>query len=172
MCMVIRSEVSKMKIYDNYTITPEGDIFNKYNKKMSLVDNGKGYLVLGLTLINGKRIVKSVHRLLAEAFIENPLQLSDVNHIDGNRLNNNLSNLEWVSHGDNIKHSYSLGNRCAKGINNANCITTEETVLTICEYLESGLKPFQIRDLGFNYSLVRGIKSRKRWCHISCNFNF
>ena len=159
------------EIYNNYYITKNGDIFNKHNKKITPVDNGRGYLIVGLTF-EGKRIIKAVHRLLAEAFIDNPNNLSDVNHIDGDRRNNSLSNLEWLSHGDNIKHSYSLGNRCAKGSNNANCSTTEETVITICGYLESGLKPCQIRDLGFNYSLVRGIKNRKRWCHISCNFNF
>lgn len=158
-------------IYENYTINEDGEIFNRYNKKIQPVDNGKGYLVVGLTYKN-KRVTKAIHRLLAEAFIENPFQLSDVNHIDGDRRNNSLSNLEWLSHGDNIKHSYNLQNRSATGSNNANCKTIEETVFQICKYLEEGIKPSKIRDLGFNYTLIRSIKCKKIWKHISKNFTF
>ena len=123
-------------------------------------------------MYKNKRITKAIHRLLAEAFIDNPLQLSDVNHIDGDRRNNSLSNLEWLSHGNNIKHSYKLQNRSATGSNNANCKTIEENVFQICSYLQDGLKPSKVRDLGFNYNLVRKIKSRQNWEHISKNFIF
>lgn len=54
-----------------------------------------------------------VHRLVAQTFISNPDNLSDVNHIDGNKANNNLSNLEWVTHSDNIKKAYETGQRVA-----------------------------------------------------------
>ena len=159
------------QIYENYFITETGEIYNKYNKQIKPVDNGKGYLIVGLTVEN-KRIIKAVHRLLAEAFISNPNNFSDVNHIDGDRRNNSLKNLEWLTHGDNIKHSYLLKNRSALGENNANCKTTEETVRLICNYLEQGYKPSKIRDLGFNYTLVRSIKRRRNWINISKDFNF
>lgn len=55
---------------------------------------------------NGKTNNARVHRLMAETFIPNPDNLRDVNHKDGNKLNNDISNLEWSSHSDNIKHSY------------------------------------------------------------------
>jgi len=48
----------------------------------------------------------TAHRLVAEAFIPNPDNLSEVNHIDSNRANNHVSNLEWVSHSENMKHAY------------------------------------------------------------------
>lgn len=159
-------------IYDNYYITENGDIYNKYNKKLKPCNNGRGYLIVGLTLSSGKRIVKSVHRLLAEAFIDNPFNYSDVNHIDGDRLNNNLNNLEWLTHGDNIKHSYKLENRSAKGSNNSNCKTSESTVNEICDLLQQGFSSACIRDLGYNYNIVRKIKNRKIWLDISSNYIF
>ena len=136
------------QIYDNYYITENGDIFNKYNKKIKPCDNGRGYLMVGLTDASGKRIIKTIHR------------------------NNCLSNLEWLSHGDNIKHSYNLNNRSSIGFNNANCKTTEEVVLKICTYLSEGFKSSDIRDFGFSYDLVRSIKRRKCWKHISKDFIF
>lgn len=160
-------------IYDNYTIYENGDIYNKYNKKMVSVDNGRGYLSLGLQIEpKGKRVYKAVHRLLAEAFIPNPNNYSDVNHIDGNRKNNCLTNLEWCTHGKNIQHSYKLENRSALGENNAKCKTNEKIVNEICIHLENGLKPSFIRDLGYDYNLIRAIKARKNWNHISNNYNF
>lgn len=53
---------------------------------------------------NEKREKKYIHRLVAESFIENSNSLSDVNHIDGDKSNNNTFNLEWCSHKDNQKH--------------------------------------------------------------------
>ena len=51
----------------------------------------------------------SVHRLVAEAFISNPFKLEQVNHKDGNKLNNNVDNLEWISQKNNIRHAYKTG---------------------------------------------------------------
>ena len=56
--------------------------------------------------INNKSKPYRVHRLLANNFIENPKKLKEVNHIDGNKLNNDLSNLEWVSHFGNMQHAF------------------------------------------------------------------
>ena len=74
---------------------------------------GTGYLTVAL---RGK--TKTIHRMVAEVFIPNPLNLSCVNHKDGNKLNNHISNLEWSTYSDNIKHAYRLGlNKSkAKGI--------------------------------------------------------
>ena len=58
---------------------------------------------------NNKEEHKYIHRLVAEAFIPNPLNLPEVNHIDGNRQNNNVSNLEWVDSLDNKLHAIKTG---------------------------------------------------------------
>ena len=57
--------------------------------------------------INKKRYY--VHRLIAEAFLDNPLSKSDVNHINGDKHDNRVSNLEWVTHRENINHAYDIG---------------------------------------------------------------
>ena len=158
------------KIYDNYYVTEDGKVFNNF-KQLSPCDNGKGYLILGLTY-NKKRFIIAVHRLVAMCYVDNPYDLPEVNHKDGNRLNNHKSNLEWCTHSENIKHSYLLKNRSALGTNNANCKTTKEDVIQICKYLEEGLKSSKIRDLGYSYNLVRSIKIRKIWNEISKDFIF
>ena len=55
---------------------------------------------------NKKRKGFTVHRLVAQTFIQNPLNLPQINHIDGNKTNNNITNLEWCDLSYNIKHAY------------------------------------------------------------------
>ena len=58
---------------------------------------------------NGKRYYKRVHRIVAETFIPNPLDLPQVNHKDGNKLNNCVDNLEWCNNSQNTQHGYDNG---------------------------------------------------------------
>lgn len=73
-----------------------------------IIQKGKGYLRVELT--QNKKVKRFlVHRLVAQAFILNPENKPEVNHIDGNTLNNNVSNLEWCTHRENIRHSWETG---------------------------------------------------------------
>ena len=65
---------------------------------------------------NNKMQNIAVHRAVALAFLPNPNNLSDVNHIDGNKLNNNVCNLEWVTRSDNLKHAFASGLRNVEDI--------------------------------------------------------
>lgn len=70
----------------------------------------RGYLAVRICR-NGKTKILYVHRLVAEAFIPNPENKPVVNHIDGNKLNNDFTNLEWVTWSENLQHAYDLGLR-------------------------------------------------------------
>lgn len=71
-----------------------------------------GYLRIGINLTGiGKSQNYYIHRLVAMAFLPNPNNLPEVNHIDCNTVNNSVENLEWCTHADNIRHSERVGNR-------------------------------------------------------------
>ena len=83
--------------------------------KISFLDH-KGYIQTPLTK-NKKQINKKNHRLVAIAFIPNPENKPQVNHINGNKLNNNVENLEWVTDKENKKHAKEAGLLYYKGFN-------------------------------------------------------
>ena len=70
---------------------------------------GKGNYLYVTLIKEGKAKRKYIHRLVAEAFIVNNKKLPCVNHINGNKSDNNIDNLEWCNYKDNIKHAYKLG---------------------------------------------------------------
>lgn len=157
------------EIYGGYKVSKCGIVLGKRGVAMSPSDNGRGYLIVTL-LVNKKAMTKAVHRLVAEAWIPNPNNLSDVSHIDCCKTNNHVTNLEWMSHGQNIGYSLKTARRSAKGENNARCLTTETEVKEICEHLQNGKPCSAIRDMGYSYSLVAAIKRRKNWKEISKNY--
>ena len=75
------------------------------NKPICQWKDNVGYMQVKLKR-NGKNYYRRVHRLIAEHFLSNPNKLPQVNHIDGDKTNNNISNLEWVDNKLNTKHGY------------------------------------------------------------------
>ena len=106
--------------YPAYKITDKGEIYSLFKYKTSIIsdewrlvqpvyDKSCGYLIVTLCDGNGKRQNKRVHRLLMEAFVPNPENKAHVNHKDGNKLNNCLSNLEWATPSENARHAANTG---------------------------------------------------------------
>jgi hypothetical protein len=91
-----------------YLVYTDGKVFSKNkNKYLNVQDNGKGYLAVSLFQnTTGKAIKHYLHRLVAICYINNPLNLSDVNHKDFNKSNNSVSNLEWTSRQENMNHAW------------------------------------------------------------------
>lgn len=89
-----------------------GQVWSKRsNKVLKQTLHKNGYLTVATKIggSQGKSYCFRVHRLVAEAFISNPNNKEEVNHIDGNKTNNTLSNLEWVTRSENIQHAWDSG---------------------------------------------------------------
>ena len=98
-----------IKGFSNYSITPDGVITNiKTGYVKATWVGANGYLHVDLHQEGVKKKV-ALHRLLALHYLENPENKRTVNHIDGNKLNNSLSNLEWATDAENIQHAYDTG---------------------------------------------------------------
>lgn len=78
-----------------------------------------------------------VHRLVAQAFIPNPNNLPQVNHIDGNKENNCITNLEWCTREDNIKHAYKIGLNPSRKKIIEYIDKLEERIIKLEEFIES-----------------------------------
>ena len=93
---------------DLYEVSSTGIVRRISNKKeLSPWERG-GYYCVVLSK-EGKTQKINIHRLVADAFIENPLNKPLVNHINGNKLTNTVCNLEWCTHSENHKHAYATG---------------------------------------------------------------
>ena len=115
-----------MRYKNNYEVYEDGRIFSyKSNKFMQPFSLGGGYLGVSID-----RKTEYIHRIVANCFIENPDNKKTVNHKSGDKTNNSVSNLEWMSLKENIKYSYdSLGRKSVweKGVFYGPLKHTEET---------------------------------------------
>jgi hypothetical protein len=100
--------------YD-YIISNYGNIKHIRNNKYLKERYTKGYNRIALHK-NGKQKNFFVHRLVAEVFITNSEDKKQVNHIDGNKLNNNVDNLEWCTHSENQVHRYRILKKGIKSV--------------------------------------------------------
>lgn len=103
---MIEDEFVRLKDYPNYGVSKDGRVYSYKSKiVMKPIENGRGYLQVQFV----RPKWKSVHRLVAETFIPNPFNLPEINHIDKNRSNNNVNNLEWCTHHYNVIYSKAHG---------------------------------------------------------------
>ena len=157
--------------FHGYTIYPDGTIIGKRGKPLNPSDNGRGYKIVGINM-GKERKTYGVHRLVALMYVPNPFNYKEVDHIDGDKSNNSFENLRWCTRGDNIQYAYDLNKRSAKGECNARSILTEEQVHEVCALLSQGYSCAKIRDKGYPYVPVQGIKYRKNWRYISDSYAF
>lgn len=111
-----------------------------------------------------------LHRLVAEHFIPNPLNLPQVNHKNGDRYDNRVENLEWCTAQDNILHAYRTKLKTNAGEKNPIAKLTEEDVKKIWALRHTKMTAKAIRDhLGLNVSVacVKVVRSGKAWKHIT-----
>lgn len=167
--------MKQLKQFPNYGITEQGEIFNLQREKAlkPYVMLSTGYRAVTLRKTNGKRSPILLHRLIAMTFIENPDNLPQVNHIDGDKLNNNLDNLEWVTNAANQQHAYDTG-LTPKGDKRYNNVNPVESIHHVCQLLEENiLTDKEVSDTtGVSRSSVEQIRKKRQWKDISSQYNF
>jgi DNA-binding transcriptional regulator YiaG len=153
----------------NYDVLEDGTVLNsKTGRILAHALNQKGYPGVSLH-INGKEKYFRVHRLVALKFIPNPENKPCVNHIDRNRLNCHVSNLEWVTHKENVQHSVRNGGRKDytrnnKGKDNPNSRFTDEHIEAIRVLSLSGFSQEKIaRIFSVTQSHISKIQNNKLW---------
>lgn len=169
----MKEKIIELKGMD-YTVREDGKIFGnhtcgrgKAGRELKQRLNSDGYYCVTVG-VNGNRTVMRVHRIIALAFIENPLNLPEVDHIDNDRTNNHVSNLQWISSSDNKnKIPYDRRSKPRQGEKNGRAILTEKEVLEIRELYKTGIK---ISDIAKRYnrghSTILNIVHRNTWKHI------
>lgn len=108
------SNYGRVRGKDRWVDNGRGGSYLVYGKEKVITDNGKGYKYVSL-YDKGKCYRKYVHRLVAEAFIPNPENKPTVNHINGDKSDNRVENLEWVTQEENNKHAIRTGLRLNVG---------------------------------------------------------
>jgi len=147
-------------------VASTGKVFGVRGKEVRGSVTDKGYVRV---YIGGKGV--RVHRLVAEAFIENPQCLTEVNHIDGNKKNNNVSNLEWVTHKANMHHAINTGlsKLPGKGDDGLRAILTNDQVSFIRKNVKKRDKEFSLsalaRRFGVSVSCVHLVVEGRNWRH-------
>lgn len=155
---------------ERYQVSNKGRIKSLLGKKPRILSpsfiNG-GYLLVNLRYSKGKL----VHRLVAKAFIPNPENKSEVNHIDGDKTNNNVENLEWVTPKENTTHAFlmNLVHR-SEGEKSPRAKFTKQQILSIREEWIPNSKEHSARALAKKYgvssSTIERIVNRKRYKNI------
>ena len=125
--------------------------------------NRRGYLRINLRK-DGKDTNHTVHRLVAKAFIPNPEDKPQVNHLNGVKTDNNVCNLEWCTRAENIEHAYRNG-LMLHGENHYNSKLTLEQVILIKQLLKEQDKTVSsiAREFNVGTSTIHDIKSGKQW---------
>ena len=157
-----------------YSITKDGSVWSHPKRRSSKQGiylkpgvNTRGYKQVVLYKDNKHKNI-TIHRLIALTFINNPDNKLEVNHIDGNKLNNKIENLEWCTSSENHIHAYKNDNhkRMQGELHGASKLK-EVDVLNIKKLIENGAG---CRELGRAYSvchsLISMIKNGKRWTHL------
>lgn len=129
----------------------------------------RGYPIVFLSdTANKKRKSPVVHRIVAFAFIPNPLNLEEVNHINGIKTDNKINNLEWVTHRENIIHAHKNGLRVSpKGEKNGLSRLKNKDIFRIRKMYKKGILQ---KIIGIKFSVgqenISRIVNRKSWSHI------
>ena len=159
--------------YDgNYQISSYGGVkttsneFTRKERILSALITPKGYHRVRLYKNNKSKFIY-IHRLVALYFLPNIDNKEEVNHIDGDKNNNNVNNLEWSTHKENMDHSIVNG-LSTQGIKNSHSKLTEIQVIDIFNKAKSGVSTNDLtKEYNVSKTCIDGIKSKRQWKHLN-----
>jgi len=162
--------------FSGYFITRDARVFsskrgNKLKQMKFPYDESCGYRRAAIVNDLGAKKSMLLHRLVALTFLHDSYaEGKEVNHIDGNKLNNHVDNLEWVTRTENLKHAYKLGLISVEGQLNPKNVLDEETVLEIYNRLLLGERVSDLAsEFGVGRSTVGSIKTKSSWLSLLQN---
>lgn len=123
---------------------PCGRIVKYKEKIVKQTKDAKGYLSVKITNKNREAKTIKVHRLVAAAFIPNPYNKPQINHIDSNKTNNDVSNLEWADRFENIRHSVMSGTKWTKPVRCVNDGKIHKSMRSAARYYGIGHKEISL----------------------------
>lgn len=170
-------QISKFlpEVKDRYYINKKGELFTDNGEKKLKDCIKNGYVKNCLILKDGTSKSYFRHRLMMIVFnpVENYENLQ-VNHIDGNKLNNSLENLEWCTNQENRIHAVKIGLAASlKGENNSASKLLESQVIDIIQDLLHGVPYSQIcKKYNISKSTVSAIKNKRNWTYLTKDIDF
>jgi hypothetical protein len=154
-----------------YFVSDDGKVYNEITGVEISISRSDRYDKVKLQL-NNKTYTKAVHRMVAETFLESPLERKEVNHIDGNKRNNNVNNLEWVSHLENMQHA-ARNNLMSSGYAHKSAKLSEKDVEEIRILFSEGVCDDEIvKKFGIGPGTVAKIRYRQTWKNILPNLEY
>ena len=149
--------------FNNYLCNENGEIYSLLRNKILKGRSLKGYKRVAL-MKDGKTIDVLVHRLIAQTFLPNPENKPYINHIDGDKTNNSVSNLEWCTQKENVQHAIETGLKDDRGTHSPRASCNEEKLKEIRSLISEGKRNEEIaKIIGVSKDVVRYIRCNRTY---------
>lgn len=154
--------MKKHPFYD-IQVTEDGKIYSLCGKERKVKPHPSGYVRVAVYK-DGVARTCSVHRLVAQTYLENPENMLEVNHKDGVKSNNDVTNLEWCTPKENKNHAWDNGLYAA--------VLDKQQVHKICQMLQDGRRSIDIaKEFGLHKDYIASIRAGRNWLRISKNYD-
>ena len=138
--------------HPDYAVDKDGNVYSSKADRLLTPHTEQGYKRVSIR--SGKEYKVKVHRIVAETYIPNPNQLPQVNHIDGDKTNNTVANLEWVSAKENMRHAHRTGLVSVKKASESSCEVRRRKVMGTCIATGLVIKADSLVELCSKYNLI------------------